>query len=95
MTQFAGKVAISLIFAGFVACLAAPPGAVGAKRFAGLGRPVPPCAALWRPVPACAALWQPVATDYNGLGAPIEEFGGIEAEVCIATPGQKCGECNS
>ena len=43
MTQFAGKVAISSIFEGFVACLAAPPGAVGARG-------LPACGALWRPV---------------------------------------------
>ena len=36
---------------------------------------------LWVPegLRACAGLWQPVATDYNGLDAPIEEFGDIEA----------------
>ena len=28
---------------------------------------------------ACAGLWQRIRTDYNGLDAPIEEFGDIEA----------------
>ena len=30
-------------------------------------------------LPACARLWQPVPTVYNGLDAPREEFGDIEA----------------
>ena len=42
MTRFVGKVAISSIFDGFVACLAAPPGAVGARRLSALWRPVGP-----------------------------------------------------
>ena len=46
MIQFAGKLVISSIFEGFVVCLAAPPGAVGAR---GLSR-------LWRPVAACGTL---------------------------------------
>ena len=33
MTRCVGKLAISSIFGVFVACLAAPPGAVGARRF--------------------------------------------------------------
>ena len=36
MIRFIGKFAISSIFDWFVQCLAAPPGAVGARKFAGL-----------------------------------------------------------
>ena len=46
MTRFDGKLVISSIFEGFVACLAAPPGAVGARRLSGLCRPVAPCGGL-------------------------------------------------
>ena len=62
MTRFAGKLAISSIFDGFVACLAAP-------------------LVLWWPegLPACGRLCRPVPPDENGLDAPIEEFGDIEA----------------
>ena len=38
-----------------------PPGAVGARRFG----------ALWRPVATCGALWQPVAPCGDRLDAPI------------------------
>ena len=73
MTRFVGKLAISLIFDGFVACLAVPPGAVGARRLAGLCPPVAACGAgldapieefgdieAWRPeasMPGCNLGW--------------------------------------
>ena len=63
MTRFVGKVAISSIFDGFVACLAAPPGAVGARR---LSR-------LWRPVAACGGLWGPVGACGTGVVALLED----------------------
>ena len=44
MNRFVGKVAISSIFDRFVACFP-PPGAVGARRFEGLCRPVAACGA--------------------------------------------------
>ena len=50
MTKFVGNVAISLIFDGFVACLAAPLvlwGPEGLAAYAALCRPVAACAAGW------------------------------------------------
>ena len=91
MTQFAGKVAISSIFEGFVACLAAPPGAVGARRLSALWDPVPP---LWRPVgnlrggleplskegyPPCAPLVAPCGDPKKRAGAPTERIADIDA----------------
>ena len=72
MIGFVGKVAISSIFDGFVACLAAP-------LLLWVPEGYPPCGGLWRPVgplrdglePLCARrlsrLWGPVGPLRNGL----------------------------